>query len=76
MKIKYSDGRILDAASEEEAIEILTEEYPEMVTCENEWEPNNADGSEERLLVWRSEEESENDGGQNAVAEIIRTDES
>lgn len=72
MTIKYANGRMVEVETEEEAMEILSAEYPEMVTCENGWEPDNADGTRERLLVWENEEESENDGGQNAVAEIVR----
>jgi hypothetical protein len=37
-----------------------------------EWEPRN--GSVERKLIWPNEEIAVNDGGQHAVAEIVRSD--
>lgn len=68
--IEYTDGTKRQVASEDEAREILGGQYSNAEYCENGWEPNGL--GRERLLVWEDKASSENDGGQNAVAEIIR----
>ena len=75
-KIRYSDGRIDHAGDLEEAHQILIERYgKEVVYCDNseavpypyEREIDNAG----RILVWANKQDSENDSGQNAIAEIV-----
>lgn len=59
-RITYSDGRKATTETLDEAMEILTKEYPSLYT----------DDSGDRTLCWESEEKSENDDGAKAVAEI------
>lgn len=72
-EISYtSGGEVRRVDSEQEARTILGEQYPDAEYCENGWESSSCDGSVERLLVWACEDDSVDDGGQNAVAEIVR----
>lgn len=55
--------------SEDEAREILDAEYPDAYFLD-EYQPVNS--RHEKMLVWENEEQSQNDDGSNAVAEIRR----
>ncbi len=58
MKIKYADGTCRECGNEQDVRNCLAIELPDgFVTYAG--------------LVWRTEEESENDDGQRAVAEIL-----
>ena len=67
--LEYADGdsRTITAETDAEAIRAALASFgPKAVT--SEWEPSGDDC--ERLLIWASEEESENDDGQKAVAQL------
>lgn len=60
-----------DAEAERIAMERLSD-YPEAVACD-QWDAAGWNGDNEpckRLLIWETEEASEGDAGQNAIAEI------
>lgn len=74
-KIDYSNGDSVECETLDECHEILSGRYPDVVYCDNgesvslpyEREIENAG----RILAWATEYDSENDDGQNAVAEIL-----
>jgi len=75
-KIRYSDGRIVYTGDLEEAHEILIGRYGEEVVYRDNGEVVSYPYEREiddagRILVWANERDSENDGGQNAIAEIV-----
>lgn len=73
--IEYVDGRKVECESEEEAREIIENEYPEAVFCEWQWN----DPARQRMLVWENEEiagvPGNGDDGSHAVAEILMDEE-
>lgn len=69
MNITYTDGRVTVVDSDEEAREILLAEYPQAYFLDD-YQPVNS--RHERMLVWETEEDSDNDDGANAVASIRR----
>jgi len=73
MIIRYANGRLVDVENEAEARSILDAEYPDAV-YHDEWEPESP--GTERLLVWENDDDAGplgfGDGGQNAVASIVR----
>lgn len=74
LTIHHSNGnQTRYADTMRDAIRVLKSQYGEDVVIHDEWEPVNFDGSRERKLVWANEEDADNDAGQNAVAEIIRS---
>jgi hypothetical protein len=74
-KIEYSNGEKHNVSTLGEAHEILSNKYPEVCYCDNGESVSLPYGREienaGRILVWASEDDSENDGGQKAVAVIV-----
>lgn len=68
--ISYADGRKSTHETVEAAQAEIETQYPDAVYCEHGWESSSPD--RERLLAWANEDDADCDGGQNAVAEIIR----
>lgn len=74
-QIKYSNGEKHSVETLDQAHGILSESYPDVVYCDNGESVSHPCDREianaGRILVWRTEEGSEGDGGQNALAEIV-----
>lgn len=63
-KVKFSDGEEYTVSTKRDAGKIVCNKYPNAF-----W-----DLDRDRILVWESESDSENDDGQRAVASIITLD--
>jgi len=69
-RIEYSDGRTVECETYEEAVEILDAE------CEVVGHDGDLTEHGDRTLAWLTEEDSDNDAGANAYAEIVEAMES
>ena len=71
-EIRYSNGQpSVSTATYDDAIDVIIEEFGD----DSVWS-HDGDLSEggDRTMCWESEEDSENDGGENAVASIYKID--
>ena len=70
--INYADGRPnVTTDTIDEAIEIISEQYPDAAYCEN-WETYGQDG-QDRQLVWESQDAMDADiNSSRSVCQIIR----
>ena len=68
--VSYGNGKSQQVfLTQLEAEEALEREYPDVEF--GEWEQDDPFSDRQRMLVWASEDDAENDDGQNAVAEIV-----
>jgi hypothetical protein len=63
------DGFSADAATGDDIIEDIAANNDLVIA--DQWDTYGQDGAE-RLLVWESEEDADNDDGANAICQIIR----
>lgn len=72
LAIHHSNGnQTRYADTMRDAIRILKSQYGQDVVVNDDWDELGV--GRERKLVWANEEDADNDAGQNAVAEIIRS---
>jgi hypothetical protein len=72
--IEYADGRVSEYVSEQQARDQIERDYPSAVYAE-QWDQSgwNDDGQQmERLCIWATEDDAEDDFGAKAVAQLTR----
>lgn len=72
MKLKYTDGTLVNAADFADAMQSVRLNYPDAVAYQGGSEVSDDDdvGANGRILIWADEEGGVNDDGANAIAEI------
>ena len=76
--LEYADGRVSEivADTDTDAITAALDRFDEGAVVADQWDADGQDHEyrpRERILIWSSEEDSENDSGATAIAQLIVT---